>query len=121
MDLEFADKVWSKGKIRSLVFGTSIPDVNSWDGYADKHDSYYCLRRKAYDLGKPELVLDCIQLEDSIGRIDDDEVQAALILKLNGWAEERIGAVLKCRRTGRQLLDRGVHLIRSQEHMRCLD
>lgn len=111
MDFEFADKVWSKGKIRSLVFGASVPDTDSWDGYADIVSSYYQLRRKALDMGSVELIHDCIQLEQSLNCIEDNEVRAALVLKMNGWTEESIGAVLKSRRTGRQLLSAGVDLL----------
>lgn len=120
MDYEYSNKVWSIGKIRSLVFGTSIPDVSSWDGYADIPTSYYQLRRKAIDMGSVELIHDCIQLEQSLNSIEDNEIRAALVLKMNGWTEESIGAVLKSRRTGRQLLAVGVSLLTGIEQGKLL-
>lgn len=111
MDYEYANKTWSKGKLRSLVYGSSIPDMESWDGYADLVCSYYQLRRRALDMGNVELIHDCIQLEQALNSIEDNEVRAALVLKMNGWTDESIGAVLKSRRTGRQLLGIGVDLL----------
>lgn len=80
----------------------------------------------AYDKGKPELLIDCIQLEDAISRIPEPRVRAAMILACFGhlFADHDIGALLGGRgkhETGTALIERGIKWVARHEHNRAED
>lgn len=119
MDLEYANRVWSRRKVLSLIDGLSMPDSESVDGWADVPAvSWYQLRCRAYDTGSVNAVHDALQLEDAVSMIPDGKVRAALVLALWGWDHADIGAAIGGPRTGEQLLKEGVRLIVRGEQRR---
>lgn len=74
-------------------------------------DGWYGMRCRAYDTGNPEAILDCIQLEGLVDRIEDPHVRAAVILRMFMFDEQDIGSLLNSRRTGRDLVETGIRLM----------
>lgn len=114
MDFIYLNKPWTKGKVNSLVFGTSILDPETGDGYRDLRTSWYWLRCAARDLGRTELLHDCMQLESMVKRIKDPADRTALFMKMMQWSYPRIGAAVGGRLTGRQRVQRGLDVVYSQ-------
>jgi hypothetical protein len=94
-----------------------IPLTDEWA--IEDGDGWYGMRAKAYDSGNPDEILDCIQLEQAIDSLDDRHVKAALILRMFGWDEQDIGAVLSSRRTGRSLVESGISSVKRHERDKC--
>lgn len=117
MDLEFADRTWGFSKVRALVFGRTIPDSDSGDGWCDVEcSSWYQIRHRAYDRGDVDLVCDVLQFEQAVELIPDRKVRAAVILAMMGWDLPDIGAAIGGRRTGSQLVRSGVRsIVRAEE------
>lgn len=118
-DWEMFDTPWSRYKIEELVKQwdfSYLPLTGEW--IAQDGDGWYGLRTKAYDTGDPEMILDCIQLEQAIDAIDDQHMKAAIILKMFGWDDQDIGAVLSSRRPGTQLVEAGISAVRRHERDR---
>lgn len=109
MDLEFVDRPWHPLRVRALIKGYSVLDDVAGDGFRDlQRTSWYQMRTAAYDSGRPEAVLDSIQLEQMVERIEDVKVRAAVVLALHQWDGPSIGAALGGSRTGSQLLMAGI-------------
>lgn len=118
-DIEFLDVPWGRRKVEELVKAWNyayLPMTDEW--FAEDGDGWYGMRTKAYDSGDPEMILDCIQLEQAIDALDDEHVKAALILRMFGWDEGTIGAVLSSRRTGRSLVEHGISQVKKYEQDR---
>jgi hypothetical protein len=119
MDIEFLDRVWDRKKLESLLFGRCIPDSDSDDGWVDVPlQSWYQLRCRAYDRGDVNAVHDAIQFESAIQNVDDPQERAAVMLAVMGWDFADIGAALRGRRTGRQLVRAGVRAMVTAERRR---
>ena len=110
MDLQ--DTAWSRRRVRILVDGLCIERITLDGGRIVEVDyegpSYYELRSKALDTGEPTLLLDAIQLDNSIRELPSDMHRAAMILKLYGMEEHNIGKVLKGYKTGYTLVDEAI-------------
>lgn len=119
MDLEFLERLWDESKFEQLLFGRSIIDSESGDGWADvPNQSWYQLRCRAYDRGDVNAVLDAIQFEESVLSIDNPQLRAAVQLAQLGWDFADIGAALRNRKTGRQLVKEGVRAMVKAEKRR---
>lgn len=114
MDFIYLNQPWTKGKVNSLVFGTSILDPETGDGYRDLRTSWYWLRCAAKDLGRPELVHDCIQLEGMVKRIRNPQDRTALFMRMMQWSYPRIGAAVGGRLTGAQRVQRALDVVYAQ-------
>lgn len=118
-DWELYDKPWSRKKIEGLVkswdwaVSPSTGEMHAVDG-----DGWYGMKARAYDSGNPESILDCIQLEQAVDQMTDMHEKAAVILRMHGWHDQDIGAILSSRRTGKSLVDGGISSIRRIEGMR---
>lgn len=118
-DFQHENRVWSRQRIEGMVKAWDfayLPMTDEW--HAQDGDGWYGMRTKAYDTGDPEMILDCIQLEDAIDALEDQHVKAALILRMFGWDEQDIGAVLSSRRPGRSLVEHGISMVKRHERAR---
>lgn len=119
MDFEYLERLWSEGKIEALLFGRSMPDSDSDDGWADVPlQSWYQLRCRAYDRGDVNAVHDAIQFENAVFNIDDAQQRAAVTLAMMGWDFADIGAALRGRKTGRQQVKAGIRAMVAAERRR---
>lgn len=119
MDLEFLERVWDEGKFEALLFGRAIPDSDSDDGWVDVPiQSWYQMRCRAYDRGDVNAVHDAIQFENAIQNIDNPQQRAAVTLAVMGWDFADIGAALRGKKTGRQLVKAGVRAMVVAERRR---
>jgi hypothetical protein len=123
VDLVFADRVWDRARVEGLVFGVSVEDSRSGDGFADVPGvGWFQLRCRAYDRGDVDAVCDAVQLEEAVSLIPDGRVRAAVLLAMHGWDTADIGSVLGGRgrsRTGAQLVEDGLDLIVELEKRRA--
>lgn len=118
-DYSAYDKVWSRQKVEGMVKQWDFAYIPATMEYlAQDGDGWYGMRTKAYDTGDPEMILDCIQLEQAVDSLDDQHMKAALILRMFGWDEQDIGAVLSSRRTGRSLVEAGISAVKRHEKER---
>lgn len=58
------------------------------------------------------MLSDLVLFEDAVYRIENPEVRAAVCLSSWGWDPAEIGAVLRSKRTGHQLLGDGIRVLR---------
>lgn len=122
MDIEPLNAPWSETKIYSLINGLAILDDESGDGERDVPlVSFYQLKCYAYDNGRQEAMLDCIQLERAVERIPDLKERAAVTLRMMGWSYAEIGAAIGSRRTGLQMFNAGVKSVHKSESLRSMD
>lgn len=115
-DFEHENRPWTRYRIEGMVKGweySYLPLTGEW--IAQDGDGWYGMRTNAYDSGDPEMILDCIQLEQAVDSIDDQHIKAALILRMFGWDEQDIGAVLSSRRTGKSLVEHGISMAAKHE------
>ena len=122
-DLEYLDRPWGHRKIRSLVFGSSVPDgappesddgefVSAGDGFQDVPGvSIYQMVCRAYDRGDVNAVHDVIQFEQALERIESFDVRAAVTLAILGWDMAEIGAALRNSVPAETLVRQGITLI----------
>jgi hypothetical protein len=118
------DRVWTESYIVELIDGgewREIPGSGEWVFVGTQRPTYQEQRMKAMDTGNPELMLDAIQLDAAIDRLVDMPAKAAIHLKLAGWDEANLGAVLrdKRRRTGAELVASAVRGIARGERRRA--
>lgn len=119
MDLEFIERLWDEHKLQTLLFGRSLPDSDSDDGWADvPMQSWYQLRCRAYDRGDVNAVHDAIQFESAIQNIDDAQQRAAVTLAVMGWDFADIGAAIRSRKTGKELVALGIRAMVAGEKRR---
>ena len=119
MDLEFLESVWDEHRFQTMLFGRAVPDSDSDDGWVDvPSQSWYQLRCRAYDRGDVNAVHDAIQFENAVMNIDHPQERAAVTLAVMGWDFADIGAALRGRRTGKQLVTAGVRAMVAGEKRR---
>jgi hypothetical protein len=116
------DEPWTPGRLYALVYGKTLLDPESMDGLRDDEGvSYYQKRCAAIDKGRPEMVLDAIQMERAVDMLPEPIMRAAVTLVLMGWDEAEISAVLTHRRNGRtinRLVKQGIREIVAEEQRR---
>lgn len=101
-ELAKADKTWGPGKVRSVL--------NGWRR----------VRTLATDRGKPELMLDCIQLEQAVKLLTDETAKAALVMVMGGASENAVDEALGSRkRPGFRLIRDGIHGVVEIERRRA--
>lgn len=95
-------------------------ETNDRLAWEDSNDGWFCVKQRAYDSGRVSWeLLDAVVLDEALTRLDDgvcdDAVRAAVTLRLHGWDEGEIGALIGPRssrgRTGAQLVDEGVRVL----------
>ena len=119
-DYECFDSPWTRHKIEEMVKQWDYAYVPMTGEFiAQDGNGWYGMRTAAYDSGNPEQILDCIQLEQAVDSLDDQHVKAALILRMFGWDEQDIGAVLSSRRTGTSLVESGISAVKRYERGRA--
>lgn len=116
---------WSDRKMRQMIYGKAMLDpapldddpsgvgfVRSVDGSRDEPvSSWYSMVCYAFDRGSVDAMNDVIHFEQLLDELDDLPVKAAVCLAMMGWDHADIGAALRNRLTGEQLVRRGVKLL----------
>jgi hypothetical protein len=118
------DRVWTDSFVLELVEGGEWrrkPGTDEWVFKKSVKPTYWEQKQVAYDKGDPTLMLDAIQLDMAIDRMTDMAAKAALQLKLAGWDEANLGAVIRDRRrrTGAQLVESGIKAVVRHERRRA--
>ena len=119
VDLEFIDKPYTKAQLYGLIYGVSIVDTESRDGYCDVSCvSWYQKRAASIDGGNISAMSDVIQFEGLVETIPDITTRAAVYLSMLGWAPEEVGSVLRSSKPGRHLVSEGVRYMLLEQRLR---
>jgi hypothetical protein len=115
-EVRIRDKPWTRAKIEGLVRGIDYAfepmtgTLSAVDG-----DGWYGLKYHCLDGGKPDDLLDCIQLEQAVAAIKNPKIQLAVKLRMLMYSEEVIGKMCKSYLPGRVLVDQGIREIHQHE------
>lgn len=117
-DVALVDRPWGANRVRGLIEGSFEREVAPGYWVEVESDGYFGLRSGA-DM-RPELVLDCVQLDEAVGRIEDPVVRCAVRLTMLGERPEVVGSVLRDRRQrpGSVLVAEGVRRVLRFERAR---
>lgn len=121
-EVAIRDKPWSRAKIEGLVRGIDYAfEPMTGTLAATDGDGWYGLKYRCIDGGKPEDILDCIQLEAAVNSIKDPKIQKAVKLRMLMYSEEVISKMVGSWLPGRVLVDQGIREIHQHELSRVRD